>query len=163
MNFYFSLITGDMSSVFAFNTFFYLKLLSSTDYSGVRRWVDRKELLNKDLILVPIHMGAHWCLATVDFRFHQFCYYDSLLGDNGKCLQLLKDYMGHKFSSTTFSNWPFVFCKDIPQQLNGSDCGIFMCMYARHLSERTPFLFTQSDINVIRKLIVIEVLNQKLL
>jgi len=41
------------------------------------------------------------------------------------------------------------FCKDIPQQLNGSDCGVFICMYARHLAEQISFSFMQSDINVI--------------
>jgi len=38
---------------------------------------------------------------------------------------------------------------DIPQQLNGSDYGVFICMYARHLAEQISFSFTQSDINVI--------------
>ena len=152
MNFYFSLITKSKTSVFAFNTFFYLKLKSSTDFNGVRRWVNKKDLVNKELILVPIYMETHWFLATIDFQLHQFCYYDSLLEDNRECLQLLKDYMGQKFASATFSDWPCVCCKDIPQQLNGSDCGVFMCMYARHLSERTPFSFSKSDMDVIKSI-----------
>ena len=160
MNFYFSLNTEDKSFVFTFSTFFDLKLISSTGLSGVHRWVNKKDLLNKELLLVPIHMGTHWCLARINFWFHQLYNFDSLLGENRKCLETLKDCTGHKFASTAFSNWSCVFCNDIPQQLIGSDCGAFMCMYARHLSERIPFSFAQSDIGVIRKLIVLEVLNK---
>lgn len=145
-----------------FSTFFYLKLVSA-GFGGVHRWVDEVDLLGKDLLLVPIHMGAHWCLAAIDFQLQHLCYYDSMLGENRKCLQLLKEYIKHKFSNSAISSWPIYFCKDIPQQLNGTDCGVFMCMCARHLSERAPFLFSQSDIPVLRKLIVLEILNKQLL
>ena len=150
--------------MFAFKTFFYPKLVSD-GFIGVHRWVNEVDLFDKELLLMPIHLGTHWCLATVDFQLQKFCYYDSTLGDNRKCLQLLKNYMGHMYraKSTTFSEWPCVFCKDIPRQLNGSDCGVFVCMYARQLSERAPLSFSQSDISMIRKLIVIEILNKKLL
>jgi len=64
------------------------------EFNGVRQWVNKKDLVNKELILVVIHMKTRWCLATIDFQVHQFCYYDSLLKDNRGFLQLLQDYMG---------------------------------------------------------------------
>ena len=142
MNFYFSLITTkNKTSIFAFNTFFYIKLKSSTGFNGVRRWVNKKDLVNKELILVSIHMETHWCLATIDFQLHQFCYYDSLLNDNRECLQLLKDYMGQKFASTIYSDWPCLFRKDIPQQLNGSDCGVLCACMQDICQSVLPFYF----------------------
>ena len=148
--------------MFAFSTFFYLKLVAS-GFDGVYRWVNEVDLLGKEMLLFPIHMEGHWCLATVDFKLQQFCYYDSMLGDNRDCLQVIKSYMDQRCTNTSFFNWQHIFCKDIPQQLNGSDCGVFVCMYARHLAERAPFLFSQSDIPVFRKLIVCEILNKEML
>ena len=33
--------------------------------------------------------------------------------------------------------------QDIPQQMNGSDCGVFSCKYAEYLSRDAPFTFSQ--------------------
>lgn len=33
--------------------------------------------------------------------------------------------------------------QDVPQQMNGSDCGVFTCKYAEYLSRDAPFTFTQ--------------------
>lgn len=33
--------------------------------------------------------------------------------------------------------------QDIPQQMNGSDCGVFTCKYAEYISRDAPFSFTQ--------------------
>ena len=32
------------------------------------------------------------------------------------------------------SNWSQVIAKQIPQQMNGSDCGMFTCKFAEYLS-----------------------------
>lgn len=47
-------------------------------------------MFSKDLLLLPIHLGMHWCLAVVDFSQHQFRYYDSLKGRNLSCLRRLR-------------------------------------------------------------------------
>ena len=51
------------------------------------------DIFAHDMVLYPIHLGAHWCLAAVDFRHHQFHYYDSLLCSNGSCLSHLRAYL----------------------------------------------------------------------
>lgn len=43
-----------------------------------------------DIILIPIHLGMHWCLATIHFRQQQFQYFDSLGGGNLSCLNRLR-------------------------------------------------------------------------
>ena len=131
------------------------------------QWMKDVDLFDKELLLIPIHLETHWCLATVDFKLKQFRYYDSLKGINHMCLQLLREYIEHKAfdlksSVCNFSEWTNVFHNDLPQQSNNSDCGIFLCMYARCLSERSPFSFAQSDIPFVRKHVTLELLCKKL-
>eukprot|EP01054_Gregarina_sp_Poly1_P003113 Gregarina_sp_Poly_1__3112@NODE_1876_length_3153_cov_184_290992_g1217_i0_p1_GENE_NODE_1876_length_3153_cov_184_290992_g1217_i0NODE_1876_length_3153_cov_184_290992_g1217_i0_p1_ORF_typecomplete_len510_score56_51Peptidase_C48/PF02902_19/9_3e37Peptidase_C57/PF03290_13/0_23Peptidase_C57/PF03290_13/4_5e03Peptidase_C5/PF00770_18/1_3Peptidase_C5/PF00770_18/7_1e02_NODE_1876_length_3153_cov_184_290992_g1217_i05472076 len=53
---------------------------------------------------------------------------------------------------------------DIPQQSNGSDCGVFACQYAEALgAARFPFLFEAKDIPLRRKRMALEILRQKIM
>ena len=49
--------------VHAFNTFFYPKIING-GHSSVRRWTKRVDVFAMDYILVPVHLGMHWCLAV---------------------------------------------------------------------------------------------------
>ena len=167
INFYMNLITECNKKVFAFSTFFYPKLVAG-GFNGVSEWMKAVDIFRMELLLIPLHLQTHWCLATIDFSLQRFCYYDSLQATNSSPLQLLRQYIQQKSFHCksvdyTFSQWPDVYHKNIPQQFNNSDCGVFLCMYARYLSERSPFCFAQTDIPVIRKRMVIELLFKKLL
>ena len=48
------------------------------------------DIFEHDLVLLPVHLGMHWCLAIIDFRLHEILYYDSLLGTNPTCLSKLR-------------------------------------------------------------------------
>ena len=48
------------------------------------------DLFAVDLIMIPIHLGMHWCLAAIDMRAKTITYYDSLLGDNHQCTNTLR-------------------------------------------------------------------------
>lgn len=42
------------------------------------------------------------------------------------------------------STWNCIHVKDVPQQMNGSDCGMFTCKYAEYASRgKTVFSFNQ--------------------
>ena len=41
-------------------------------------------------MIMPIHHGAHWCLAVVDFERQELKYYDSMAGDDFKCLDRIR-------------------------------------------------------------------------
>ncbi len=41
-----------------------------------------------EFVMFPIHLGAHWCLAVADIRDKSVKFYDSLLGQNSRCLQV---------------------------------------------------------------------------
>lgn len=161
------LVAENSTGVCSFSTFFYTKL-SSAGYSGVHNWIKDVDLFSMQLLLIPIHLETHWCLATIDFTKKQFCYYDSLKGKNLTCLEYLRQYLqqeslNRRCTQYTFSEWSNIFHDDIPEQYNSSDCGVFLCMYARKLSEHKPFVFTQHDIPTIRRHMALELLDRRLL
>lgn len=59
--------TSKWPKAYAFNTFFYVKLINSGPQS-LRRWTKKIDIFSYDLICVPIHLGMHWCVAIIDFR-----------------------------------------------------------------------------------------------
>ncbi|KAA0188975.1 hypothetical protein HAZT_HAZT000903 [Hyalella azteca] len=172
VNFYMNLImersqSEKLPSVYAFNTFFYPKLIKM-GFSGVKRWTKKIDIFSYDLLLVPVHLGMHWCLATIDTQQRVICYYDSMLGDNPQCLHELRKYladesMDKKKSAIDLSGWKYETPKDIPQQMNGSDCGMFACKFSEYLSRRKPITFTQDHMPYFRRRMVYEIVTNKLL
>ena len=53
--------------------------------------------------------------------------------------------------------WNSMFNGQIPQQQNSIDCGVFLCLFARHVIFEKQFNFCQSDIGAWRKLIEQEI------
>ncbi|KAF2369185.1 Ulp1 protease family C-terminal catalytic domain [Trinorchestia longiramus] len=172
VNFYMNLImerskNDNFCSVYAFNTFFYPKLVK-IGFSGVKRWTKKVDIFSYDLLLVPVHLGMHWCLATINTKDKVITYYDSMLGDNTQCLHELRKYLADemgdkKKTSLDLTGWKFETPKDIPQQMNGSDCGMFACKFSEYLSRRKPITFTQDHMPYFRRRMVYEIVTNKLL
>lgn len=57
-----------LPSVHAFNTFFFTKL-KTAGYQAVKRWTKKVDVFSADILLVPIHLGVHWCLAVSTLLF----------------------------------------------------------------------------------------------
>ncbi|KAJ2726071.1 SUMO1 sentrin specific peptidase 1 [Coemansia sp. Benny D115] len=172
INFYMQLIIArssdeGMPSVHAFNTFFF-STLRDNGYQRVRKWTRRVKLFDKDLIIVPVHLGVHWCCAIVDFANKSIAYYDALLGDNDACLGLLLDYLceesrdklGREMDT---SGWTLECKKDIPRQQNGYDCGVFAITFAEYATRRAPLLFSQKNCPYLRRKIIYEIATKQLL
>lgn len=173
INFYMNLlITRGTSSdkypkVHAMNTFFYPKLLSG-GHSSLKRWTRKVDIFAQDLLVVPIHLDIHWCMLIVDFRDKSIVYYDSMGGNNPKCLAALKQYLqdeslDKKKQPYDMSDWKLHSAKNIPQQMNGSDCGVFSCMFAEYVCANKKITFTQDDMPYFRNKMVYEILKGKLL
>ncbi|XP_069979554.1 sentrin-specific protease 1 isoform X3 [Penaeus vannamei] len=172
INFYMNLLmergkNDNYPSVYAFNTFFYPKLVK-TGYSTVRRWTKKVDVFSMDLLLVPVHLGMHWCLATMDFRSKSIRYYDSMLGDNERCLEALKKYLeseheDKKKAKYDTGDWTLENMKDIPQQMNGSDCGMFACKFAEYLSRDVAITFDQQHMPYFRRRMIYEIVRATLL
>ncbi|XP_060793429.1 sentrin-specific protease 1 [Neoarius graeffei] len=158
-----------LPSVYAFNTFFFTKLRSS-GYSAVRRWTKKVDIFSVDIILVPVHLGVHWCLSVVDFRKKTITYFDSMGGSNDEACRILLKYLKQesedkKKQEFDASGWILHSKKrnEIPQQMNGSDCGVFTCKYAEYITKDKPITFTQKHMPYFRRRMAWEILNRKLL
>ncbi|XP_073327177.1 sentrin-specific protease 1 [Pagrus major] len=174
INFYMNLLVErskdpNLPSANTFNTFFYPKLRSS-GYSTVRRWTKKMDIFAKDILLVPVHLGVHWCLSVVDFRKKAILYFDSMGGNNDEACRILFDYLQQeskdkKGKALDTSGWILHSKKrnEIPQQMNGSDCGMFTCKYADYITKDKPITFTQKHMPYFRRRMVWEIVNHKLL
>lgn len=154
--------------VYAFNTFFYPRL-ESGGHAAVRRWTKKVDIFSYDLLLVPLHFHAHWCLAVVDLRKGHLSYYDSMGSDSDlQTLDTIKEYLQDECRDKQkreldTSLWTSAVVRDIPLQMNGSDCGMFLCRYAECLSRGVRISFTQQHMPYFRRRMVYEILHQSVL
>ncbi|XP_047117790.1 sentrin-specific protease 1-like isoform X1 [Schistocerca piceifrons] len=172
INFYMNLLIergkkNKYQPVYAFNTFFYPRLQSS-GYSAVKRWTRKVDVFANDIIIIPVHLGVHWCMAAINFKKKMICYYDSMGGNNDVCLQLLWNYLGSekmdkKQQKFDYDGWKTENVKRIPQQMNGSDCGVFSCTYAEFICRNAAFRFSQKDMPYFRRKMVYEILSKELM
>ncbi|XP_075301775.1 sentrin-specific protease 1 isoform X2 [Opisthocomus hoazin] len=174
INFYMNLLMErskekGLPAVHAFNTFFFTKL-KTAGYQAVKRWTKKVDIFSVDLLLVPIHLGVHWCLAVVDFRKKTITYYDSMGGINSEACRILLQYLKQesldkKRKEFDANGWSLLSkrSQEIPQQMNGSDCGMFACKYADCITKDKPINFTQQHMPYFRKRMAWEILHRKLL
>ncbi|XP_028565628.2 sentrin-specific protease 1 isoform X1 [Podarcis muralis] len=156
-------------TVHAFNTFFFTKL-KTAGYQAVKRWTKKVDVFSVDILLVPIHLGVHWCLAVIDFRKKSITYFDSMGGTNTEACKILLQYLKQesldkKRKEFDTNGWvqQSKRSQEIPQQMNGSDCGMFACKYADCITKDKPINFTQQHMPYFRKRMVWEILHRKLL
>lgn len=171
INFYFEMIQERSAEkglkVYATNTFFYPKMME-LGQPALKRWTKRVDIFEKDIMLIPVYLGMHWCLAVVDFRKPGVYYYDSMGGNNKKCLITLLKYIqdehrDKKGKELDIEKWEHKIRKDIPQQMNGSDCGMFACKFAEYISRGASISFTQQDMPYFRRRMIWEIVNDTLL
>ncbi|XP_034951004.1 sentrin-specific protease 1-like [Chelonus insularis] len=172
INFYMNLLIArgeneKYPSVYAMNTFFYPKLISG-GHSSLKRWTRKVDIFAKDIIVVPVHLGMHWVMSIIDFRDKSIRYYDSMGGKNPKCLVALRKYLedeslDKKKKSFDTSDWTLENMENIPQQMNGSDCGVFSCTFAEFICANRELTFSQDNMPYFRNKMVYEILNVKLL
>ncbi|CAN7976779.1 unnamed protein product [Ixodes persulcatus] len=173
INFYMNLLMErgrtepGLPSVYAFNTFFYPKLLTS-GHAALRRWTRHVDVFAHDMLLVPVHLGKHWCLAVVDFRTKSIRYLDSMGDSNPQCHKVLRQYLqdesrDKRAIDLDLSDWTFEATKDIPLQRNSSDCGMFALKYAEYITRDAKITFDQMHMPYFRRRMVYDILSKKLL
>ncbi|KAH8742076.1 hypothetical protein FG386_003403 [Cryptosporidium ryanae] len=172
---------GSKPKIWFWNTFFYTRLTTDKNgdsgycYSNVSRWTSRKkiDIFNYNLVLVPINTNnVHWTLGVVNFDEDYIMYLDSLGGtyqNHVGCLKMSKifydnmnryihdEHLDKKKKKFNRNIKHFtVFNDPVPQQQNGSDCGIFTCMFAECISDSRSFDFNVEFIDDIRINILVE-------
>ncbi|CAL2048386.1 unnamed protein product [Caenorhabditis brenneri] len=152
---------------YAFNTIFYTNIITK-GYSSVRRYTRKVDLFSYEIILVPVHLGMHWCMAVIDMVAQKIEFYDSLYDDNTDVLPALKKYIAEesldkKKVQFDFTGWKMYQMEEIPRQQNGSDCGVFSCQFGEWASRRQAPSFTQKNMPYYRERMTYEIVEQKLL
>lgn len=173
INFYMELLgersrlNESLPPVHGMNTFF-LKRLLEAGYAGVRRWTRKVDIFAQEIIPVPVHKGIHWCMAIIHMKNKTIKYYDSMGAPNNVVLNALADYLqaeslDKKKQPLDMSGWTKENVPNIPQQENGSDCGVFSCMYAEFIARNRPITFTQQHMQYFRKRMIYEICTGKMI
>ncbi|KAG7377324.1 hypothetical protein PHYPSEUDO_011854 [Phytophthora pseudosyringae] len=137
-----------------FNSFFHTKVSENGyNFVNVRRWTRKIDLFAMDKIFMPVNVGnMHWCMAVIYMAEKRIQYYDSMHGSGAACLKVLLRYLHDesehkKKQKFNDEGWELVATTpETPQQNNGSDCGVFSCMFADYLALNKPLSFKQKDI-----------------
>lgn len=150
INFWMKYLMHSFVDVYCFSVQFFIRYRSS-GYVGVRRWTSGINLFNKRLLLIPIIQPGHWTLAVVDFNVKTISYYDSRLGRNQECLNIVLEYLKSEFQDKNngvfeAEGWSLVHQIRIPIQSNGFDCGPFICRYSECLCRGEEFDFDEVDL-----------------
>lgn len=174
INFYMNLLVErseqnpHLPKLYCMNTFF-IPTLMSRGHIGVRRWTRKVDIFSFDIIPIPVHVGGiHWCMAIIRMSDKIIRYYDSMGNPNQPVLDALEKYlieeaMDKKKMALDTTDWVKQSVTDCPRQMNGSDCGVFSCMFAEHLSRNAPITFSQSDMPYFREKMVFEISTGELL
>lgn len=173
INFYLAMIVArskendNWPNVYTMNTFF-LKKIQQQGYSMVRRWTRKVDIFSYDIIFVPVHLDVHWCLAVINLKKKGVYFYDSMGSDKTDILKTLLNYLedehkDKKKSPFDTSGFEIENVKDIPRQMNGSDCGMFTLKYSEYLSRNASITFTQEDMPYFRSRLVYEIVTNKII
>ena len=87
---------------------------------------------------------------------------------NKLCVLLCRDYLKEehqdkKKSAFDCSGWAIECKAAIPKQMNGSDCGVFTCVFAEFSSRRSELNFDQRVMADFRKRMVYEICRKELM
>jgi hypothetical protein len=150
-------------AIHCFSSFFFTKLLSGGSYvhKNVARWSRsaKIDVAKLDKLIAPVHVGQnHWCCAIANIRFRRLEYYDSLGGRNEVAMESLRRYVADEVAAhhpelvkeMNVLSWPIIQPRrgEVPQQNNGSDCGVFSLQFANYASENRPFDFTYRSVGL---------------
>uniref|UniRef100_A0A8C1VBH6 Ubiquitin-like protease family profile domain-containing protein n=1 Tax=Cyprinus carpio TaxID=7962 RepID=A0A8C1VBH6_CYPCA len=136
---------------------FYLSLLMKRNrnhgevHAAVKNWTKTQDVFLFDLLFVPLHLGMHWALAVIDFKSQTIQCYDSMGQRHDDICHITSQICTRSRKDA------------IPKWVNGNDCGVFVCKYADFLSQGKPLTFRPCDIPLFRKVMIWEIIPQKIL
>lgn len=153
--------------IHAFNTFFYPKL-ETEGFSTVRTWSCGVDIFHMDLVFFPIHTPGHWTLVVADTSKGTITYLDSVRNAMraSKVTTIISNYIvsEHKDKKGYYIKpYSVLHPANTPQQMNGLDCGVFLCQFAEHIARSKPLTFTHHSMNQFRDQMVWEIAYNTLL
>ena len=97
----------------------------------------------------------------MDIKRKELVYYDSMLGRDESVLESLAQWVQDEMKdkadlSIDTSSWERRYPRDIPQQENGYDCGVFAVKFAEYSGLDAPLDFSQDNMPHFRKQMVVQ-------
>ncbi|KAI1712983.1 ubiquitin-like-specific protease ESD4 [Ditylenchus destructor] len=156
-----------------------LRFISTAEFMGFDKSGTNNitwKMNGAETVLVPAHInGNHWGMIIVDATNKTLTMMDSLNGGGGsatktRILETTKKLIGQLSSKVSFKkflpqlspvgSWTVTEKMDVPQQRNGSDCGVFSLAYAMYAARGEKLNFSQKHIPYFRRKIANDLLNQ---
>ena len=113
-----------------------------------------------DKVFFPINIGgSHWTLVIAYIQEKKIQYRDALGAPGKKYTSAVRQYLidemrdkkGVVMTQAQQDEWVIEPTPDdTPQQENGYDCGMFVCMFADFILQNLPMKFTQADMPGLR-------------
>ena len=160
--------SDDLPKIYVFPTRFGLGWKIG-GFEKVQEWCHAPpELFKLDFVFFPLNVNNnHWVLVAASPPTKTIAYYDSMNHDGSDSRTMVGTYLSkiHEVlegAALDLSAWKSLDVRDIPQQDNGFDCGVFVCQYVERLSRRAPLDFTQSDMPAIRVQMIEEIVAKQL-
>ena len=127
-------------------THFYTMITKpSFNFNNGLQYFRDKNPFDCDLVFVPINQGEeHWVIVVVNVKAKQMHFYDPLLQLNAKKVELanvnrffndLSRIRG--LAKLNVPLWAKVVVTDIAKQDDDYNCGVYVLLYAEHISRRT--------------------------
>ena len=132
-----------------------------------------RDIFDLDKIFFPVNYTKyHWACVVIFMGDKRIQYYDSLreateeTGD--KYVEFIRRYLHDEYKHKKGcpmpdqDQWTLVgSSQDTPKQLNGFDCGVFMCMICDFLSVNRPLTFNQQHIDRCRDRMALSIIEKK--
>ena len=156
-----------------FNTFFMEKMFNSAqkyNYENVMRWSKSFNVFEKDKVFIPINRNNnHWILIVIFIQQQKIIYYDSIADINKAKLYLyltarwLIDEAKIKNHKIEINDWKLINAgKNIPQQNNGYDCGMYVLLYSDYIADNLPLSYGEEEVRESRNKIAQFIINNKI-
>jgi sentrin-specific protease 1 len=137
------------------------KILSS-DLRGISKCFDKYNQVDFQILFFPLFLNKnHWALLSFDTLKRKISVYDSIYPINRNLVTKISSTLAKYIDQLKGANcWNLEINNDYPKQSgNDNDCGVFVCLYAKHVAYNYPFNFSQADIPIKRNEIANEIRN----
>ena len=175
---YCELLMAKYNNVFIFSSLFTESFFNrNKPFNHVSRYCKNTNILEMKLVFFPILNSSHWFLACLNNESHEICIYDpylqgvttTILTDQHMIWlnKLEKDFLKLYNKSRVINDWiplskKVMLPPEIPEQLDGFNCGIFMIEFMRHLCNNAEFKFSGQDMAKSRQRMMSELKNGQL-
>ncbi|KAG8261202.1 Sentrin-specific protease 2 [Homalodisca vitripennis] len=153
-----SFLQPNLPKVWSFDTFFFVAWVQG-GYPRVKRWTKGINILQRDIVLFPVHIPEeqNWVLVVARPKLSVIQVFDSLDKPRPKLDEIVFNYIKAFAQSIHFpiaeDIWLFQNNAPCAQLTNNIDCGVYVCMFADRISQNQAVLGVPFDPYLYRRFV----------